>query len=502
MARKKQPDTTSLDESLLKPDTESTPRIQLGAKGFVGLKHYNGFIIEEPNRVFRYPAMLKVVDEMRYNPTIATALLAYKLLMRRAKWDVVAPIGASPEQIERAKFIKSCMGDMDTSWDSTVASWFEYLEYGSHVSEKVFRRRLKKNGSKYNDGLVGIKKLSPRARSSIWRWYFSKDGRELEGVGQTLRYIDKSYAYTDELDDRGLIYIPREKFLLFTCDGTLENPEGNSILKSVFLAYKQLTLLQDQELLSVAKNIQGVLKILMPPRYFDPNASSDDKAVLAGAQAIIDNYNSGTQRGLLAPKMLDPETKTDMFTYELMESRGQQQDVGEIIKRLQGDILTALNCNILKSSADTAGSFSVQDGDSNILTLAVSHRLNEMAEVLNSDLIPQLFALNGWTDSELPKFVVSDISPVSLEEFSKFVQRTFSVGGIELDRGVMNKIREVGGFEPKPDDEPVDTENLSTTLAGKSSSAGEGMAVGVTGDGTSTSPGGTDKSTSNSDNKA
>lgn len=491
-----------LDQKQLQPDPDvAVPRIKLGDIGFRGLRTTNGYIIEESNRVFRYPEMLQVVAEMRNNPTVATALSAYRLLMKRASWDVEPPVGASAEQIERAKFIKSCLDDMDESWATTVGNWFDYLEYGSHVSEKVFRRRLPKNGSKYNDGLVGIKRLSPRARSSIQRWDFSTDGRELLGVEQTLRYIDKSYVFADQLDERGFIYIPRNKFLLFTCDGSLGNPEGNSLLKSVYLAYKQLSLLQDQELLSVAKNIQGILKITAPPKYFDPNASDSDKAVLNGYQAIINNYNAGTQRGLLVPSMVD-EAGNQMFTYDLLESKGQQQDVGAIIKRLQGDILTALNCDILKMGMDTAGSFSVQDGDSNILTLAVTHRLQEMADVLNHDLVPQLFSLNGWADTDLPKIVPRDISPASREETSKWLQRVMSVGGLELDRETMNQIRVFGGFKPKPEDEPIDIANLSTTLAGKASSASEGMAVGVTGDGTSTKPGGSDKSAGNSDNKA
>ena len=505
MAKKKLPEGTnnSLDQKALAPDPNAViPRMKFGETGFFGLRSTNGYLIEEPTRVFRYPEMLKVVDEMRNNPTVATALSAYRLLMKRAEWDVEPPVGASPEQIEKAKFIKSCMDDMDYSWSTTVGNWFEYLEYGSHVSEKVFRRRLSKNGSKFNDGLVGIKRLAPRARSSIQRWSWSTDGRELLGVEQTLRYMDKSYAFADQLDDHGFIYIPREKFLLFVCDSTLGNPEGNSLLKSVYLAYKQLSLLQDQELLSVAKNIQGVLKITAPPKYFDPNASEADKSVLAGYQSIINNYNAGTQRGLLVPSMVDPESKQPMFTYDLLEQRGQQQDVGAIIKRLQGDILTALNCDILRMGVDTAGSFSVADGDSNILTLSVTHRLQEIADVLNHDLVPQLFQLNGWTDTDLPKIVPRDVSPPSREETSKWLQRVMSVGGLELDRQTMNKIREFGGFDPKPDDEPIDIENLSTTLAGKASSAGEGMAVGVVGDGTSTKPGGSDKSAGNSENKS
>jgi hypothetical protein len=490
----------------LTPDPASViPRMTLKEQGFIGLKTSNGYVIQEPNRAFRYPAMILVVDEMRLCPSVAAPLNAYRLLMSQAEWDVKPPSGATEQQIERANFIKSCMDDMDHSWKVTSNNWFDYLEYGSHVSEKVFRRRLTSNGSKYNDGLVGIRKLAPRARASLERWQFSEDGRDLIGVEQTLRYMDKSYLYTANLDDRGLIPIPREKFLLFVCDNQLDNPEGNSILKNVYLSYKQLILLQDQELLSIAKNIQGVLKITAPPRYFDPSASDSDKAVLAGFSTTIQNYGNGTLPGILAPAMADPESGQAMFAYELLESKGQSQNVGETIKRLQGDILTALSCDILKMGVDTAGSFNTQDGDSNILILSVARRLQEQVDVLNHDLIPHLFRLNGWTDTELPKFIIKSTSSTSLDEFSSFIQRVSAVGALEYDRGVLNRIREVAGFDTKPVDEPIDIANLSTTLTGKQSSSGQGMAVGVGGvnGGTSTaSVSAGDKSIANNANNA
>jgi phage gp29-like protein len=150
---------------------------------------------------------------------------------------------------------------------------------------------------------------------------------------------------------------------------------------------------------------------------------------------------------------------------------------------------------------DEGGSFSLADSKTNMLTLALSHRLGEIAEVLNTDLVPQLFALNGWTDEELPKFKAGDIEEVSMEEFSKLVQRVASVGLVEIDRPWLNKIREVAGIEPLPDDAPVDKEKLT----GASSNSGKGMEVGRSGNGTAKIGGkgsGKDSSAGNNENAA
>jgi hypothetical protein len=54
----------------------------------------------------------------------------------------------------------------------------------------VLRRRLKKNGSKFNDGLVGIKKLAPRSQETIRGWVFSDDGADLIKVEQSLQQLE------------------------------------------------------------------------------------------------------------------------------------------------------------------------------------------------------------------------------------------------------------------------------------------------------------------------
>jgi hypothetical protein len=333
---------------------------------------------------------------------------------------------------------------------------------------------------------------------------FSEDGADLLKVEQSLTNIENAYRFQNRINVNGRLEIDREKFLLFSASATKGNPEGNSIYKNIYLAFKQLSLLQNQELVGIAKDVQGILKIAIPPRYLDPNASPEDKAAVAAFQTIIDNYNAGTQRGLLVPNMIDPESKLPLFTYDLMESKGgAKYDTESVIRRLQGDILSALSVDILKLGAEGSGSFSLAESKSSVLALAIDYRLREIAEVLNSHLMRTLYEMNGWDTSKMAKFVYSDIEEVSLEEFSKAVQRVFSTSAIEVDRSVLNRVRKVLGVPEKPDDEPVDKENLPSALAGNSSKSGAGMEVGTTGNGTAKNPqGGKDTSTANADNAA
>src|SRR5205814_1752555 len=145
----------------------------------------------------------------------------------------------------------------------------------------------------------------PRPQDSIRHWNFSEDGRDLLSVGQSIRNMENSALFMNLADPNGLITIDRSKFLLFSADSIKGNPEGKSILKSVYLPYKQLSLLKDQLMLGVSKDIASVPVIYIPPKYMAAEATPAEQAVyqayLNAAQAIAD----GKQRSLVMPLVID-----------------------------------------------------------------------------------------------------------------------------------------------------------------------------------------------------
>ncbi len=494
-------DTTTPSGEAIKADEGVTiPRISLGEQGFIGLRTSAGRIYAESNTAFTYPSFIKTVNEIRHNPTVGSAMNVYRMMISRVNWRVEPHKDATDVEIQRAAIMQSMMGDMEGSWRTFIEEVVPYLEYGFGIHEKVLRRRLTRNGSIYNDGAVGIRRLAPRNQDTIDKWEFNDTGADLLSVRQNISNVENSYRFVNRKDINGLIKIDREKFLLFTASGNRGNPQGNSIYKAIYLAYKMLSLLQDNELIGVAKDIQGILKIAIPPKYLASDASAEDQAVATAFQQIIDNYNEGTQRGLLVPNMIDPESKLPLFTYDLMESKGNSKyDVEQIIKRLQGDILAALNCDIPKLGSEGTGSFSLAESKSSVLAIAIDYRLREIAEVLNTDLVKTIYQANGWSCERLPKFVYEDIEEINMETFGKFCQQVISVGGLEMDRTVMNRIREIFGVAALPESEAVDEKKLGPNMTQKESKAGEGMKT--AGPGTSTKPGGTDPSAANANNK-
>lgn len=478
------------------------PRITSQEQGITGLRTHDGRILAEHQQAFRYPQFIHTVREMRNNPTIGAAMNVWRMAISRVKWDVQAPPGASAKAVKRAAAVRSMMNDMSHSWQQFIEEVLPYLEYGFKPFEIVPRRRLRRMGSKYNDGLKGIKKLAPRNPETIKAWRFSPDGQELLYLEQGIDNVENQWEFQQRKDPAtGNLHLDVSKLVLFTASPTNGNPEGNSIFKNIYLAHKQLTLLQEKELLGVAKDVDSILYIGIHPKYLDPNGSESDKAISASCDAIIDKYSRGELKGVKFPELVDQDTKQPVFNFKFLENKGQAKyDVEAIIKRLQSDILQALCVDVLKLGAEGAGSFSLAESKTSILTLALLHRLSEIRCTLNQQLMRWIYEQNGWDMDEMCEFVHDDIEVVDLDTFSKAIQRAWSVGAVEFDRDAANLVRKNLGLPLKPDDEPVSVDELSTNLSGKSSRSGDGMAS-PTGNGTSTDPfGGGDNSVSNKEN--
>lgn len=150
---------------------------------------------------------------------------------------------------------------------------------------------------------------------------------------------------------------------------------------------------------------------------------------------------------------------------------------------------------------DGVGSYSLADSKTNMLAMGIEARLKEIQDVLNNDLIPWLYKMNGWRDTELPKFVYGDLDDTDLEAFSKAIQRIKAVGLIAPTPGNVNHIAEVLGL-PDEVDEGMDQEELNILLGKPTSRSGDGLNTSTGGlNGTAESASEDDNSAMNTDNK-
>lgn len=495
MARKAKQDT--LDTTLLAPDPDAPlpPRIAMGEQGYPGLRVALGHIIEESNRKLRMPYLIKEINEMKKDSAVAAALSFYKTMLGRVKWDVKAPVGASPQDIERANFIRSCMNDMEHSWFDFISSVLSVIDYGWCVNEKVFKRRTKKT-SKYNDGMIGWKSLPVRAQSSWYEWKFTPDGRYLTDFVQDLNALNQSGRYTNLGQGTSTITIPRHKFMLFRTSPENGNIEGTPALKSAWVAWRYKKEIETQEMLGIGRDLGGLLTIGIPAAYMSPDASTAHKAVYEDYKKAVRNVAVGEQSGIIIPSDVDETTKAKLFSVDLLTSQGgKSYNTSDIIQRYTSNILVCLFADLLQLGNSNTGSFALAGSKQSIVTYALDYRLREIKNVLDNDLIRNTFEMNQWDTSVLPEFVYESLDEVSLEELGKFTQRVASTGMIETDREVLNIIRKAMGATMYPETDEPHKEYMKEST----SRASDGLSKG-SGNGTSGEPASSDNSISNTEN--
>jgi len=460
------------DVSSLSTGTGTIPRIKLQEQGFTGLQVSNGQILEQARRELRFPQSVKTFRKMSADSTIKAALGMFELMISRVKWTV-APTGETELEMAKAKFVEQCMNDMEHSWFNFIKEVVSMYTFGFCVNEKVFRRRYKNQGSKYNDGLMGLRKLPIRSQDSVYRWQFSDDGRDLIGVEQQLSTLNAARYAPDMY--KGKIEIPRKSFMLFRTDVAKDNPEGTSPLVGCYTAWKFRTQLEEIEAVGYSRNMGGVPHLELHPKYMAEDASVADKAVYSMYQKIITNLHNNEQAGLITPLMYDPETKMPYFKFSLLSVQNSgSQYIDTAIRRYDDKILTVLFCDVLSLGKDNVGSFSLADSKTNLLSMAVEARLQEIQDVLNQDLIPDLFRRNGWDDEEFPKFVYGDIEEADLEVMSKAIQRLAATGLIAKTPENVNAIAEMVDL-PYRIDANTTQEELDTILGAATSKSGEGF---------------------------
>ena len=217
-----------------------------------------GEVTEEAKRELRFPASIKTYKQMYNDPIIKAGLTLVQMMISKVEWYVLDPENASEEDKKKAEFIRQCMSDMEHSWEDFINEILSFLVYGFAPFEKVYRKRNSRNGSKYNDNLIGWRKIAIRSQDTIHKWKWSDDGRKLEGVYQDLSKVDNSTGRVDfyhKNKDKKVdgLFIPKKKLLLFRVEPKRDNPLGHSPLNACYVPYKIRTVLEEQESIGITR---------------------------------------------------------------------------------------------------------------------------------------------------------------------------------------------------------------------------------------------------------
>ena len=375
--------------------------------------------------------------------TIGAILYAIEMLMRQCEFHV-EPGGDSAKDKEAAEFVESCMNDMERTWADTISEIRSFMTYGWSYHEIVYKRRVGKTSSpitnsKYDDGLIGWRKLPIRAQDTLYGWEYKEDTDDL--IGMTQQPPPTYHKYT----------IPIDKALHFRTRSRKDNPEGRSILRTASRAYYFKKRLEEIEGYGMERDLAG-FPVLYAPAGMDVWDDEDPDMVqaLARAEYIVSSIRRDAREGLVLPGGFEQGTG---WKLELLASSSKRNfDTNAIIDRYDKRIATSVLADFVMLGQQQVGSFALADSKTQIFALAVGTYLDVICEVFNNQGIPRLIDINGdhfKGITDYPRMVHGDIEDKDLAQFASFLKEMIGAGVIVPDEALEEEVRRVGGLPEK-----------------------------------------------------
>ena len=415
------------------------------------------------NKDLKFPYSIQTYKEMRKNINIASALNAVQIIALRVP-RFIDPYNETDTHKKRADFVNECLGitqdnnDMTHSFDDFLREALSMNTYGFSIHEKVYRYRLNKFGSKYDDGKVGIKRLPIRPQDSIECFNYDEEGRELESITQKQSVPRTNFLKKFNLSKDGLIDIPRSRVLLFKADCDDGKGEGVSPLSYAYDTWRDLLRYEDLEGIAASKNLNGLPVIWMPSEYMTDDPNDEMGKVYRTLVDGVSKIAIGEQSSLALPS--DREDMTGqggkLFDFSLMSASSSNiTAITAIIERLKKEMLLCLFAGEIADGIDST--------KTSMLSMLVENRIKEIFTVLNNDLIPHLFRLNGWDDTKCPKVKYGKLREIPFSEFAKAMQQTKATKLIPVTAKNINYISEELGL-PDRIPEDIDRDELNEIL--------------------------------------
>lgn len=418
--------------------------------GTTGLKRYGPYVYEEFIPELRWPYAGKIYQEMADNdPVIGAILYLAEMLIRGTSWSV-EPASTSEADVEAAKFLESCMHDMDMSWANTISEILSMLTYGFSFHEIVYKIRRGPNesspryNSKYSDGRIGWRRLPIRAQTSLYQWTFNNEG----DVTAFVQMAEPDYK---------VVSIPMSKGLLFRTRISRDNPEGKSLLRNAYRPWFFKKHFEEIEGIGIERDLAG-FPVLKAPQDLDLWNDDDDRmvALRARAEELVASVRRDSEEGILLP-----------YGWELnllSSGSSRQINIGETIDRYDNRIAITMLSDIILIGNNKAGSFALADTKQSMLAAALQAQLQNISDVFNNKAVPDLFKYNYFPNiTDFPKIVPGQIQTPSLKELA-LVLRAMGLN-IAGDMQLQNYLRHILGM---PD---LDQETFESVYQSQSSAS-------------------------------
>lgn len=392
----------------------SAPENAMKEIGSTGLRRWGGYVDEEFLPQLRGRKAVQVYRDMSENdPMVGALIWAIDKLLRGITWRVDAA-SSDPDDKLAAQFVEECMDDMSHTWDDMISEILSMLVYGWSWHEVVYKRRVgdvrnPSLKSKFNDGMIGWRKIPIRAQETLMRWNFDDDG----GIQSLVQLAPPDYQMKT---------IPIGKSLLFRPGLHKNNPEGRSILRNAYRPWYFKKRFEEIEGIGVERDLAGLPKAGIPAEFLSATPGSKEDVIAQAFKKMVRDVRRDAQEGIVMPLAYDEETKQPLYTFELMSAAGARQfDTDAIIQRYEQRILMTVLADFILVGHQDTGSYALHTDKTGIFRSSLNSFATAICNVFNRHEIPRLFALNGWELDAFPEIMPSDVDAPDLTELGAFM---------------------------------------------------------------------------------
>lgn len=432
--------------------SESSPKTKtpnVTEKGQPGIASISRFIDDLSRSELKLPQRFCTIDQMCQDSAVSNSIrFRTDLVVQAMVEGSVKSKGSSKSDIA-TDLITYCFNNMSSgSWWQAMRDAATHIKYGFSLLNIVIEPRYV---SKYKGTIYTLKKLAPRSQKSVYGWVWDDNYRELKGFVQKPmllknrskslvgyeQYIPSSQVSSGYYKDSKYPFFRTNEFLLFSYNSTNNNPQGDLLVSGCFSAFLEKKVIEQYQLSGVAKDLGGIIVARSPSDLFekanDPDNPNYAEAFAAKAEFEEDIANMHASKTTFVHLQSDRDERGNyLYDFELKGvdgGAGKAYNTTEIIKEYNKAIYNSFGTQFMLLGQDGGGSYALSKDQMTAFQYYVQRDMSEMADVINTQLIPRILAANDiYLDYEdMPEFVPLNPFKVTYDEAGKFIQRVSSV---------------------------------------------------------------------------
>ena len=372
----------------------------------------------------------------------------------------------SPKAKEAADFADSLLQDMEIPLQAYVENALSYLVAGYSLAEILFRQRTLAEGSRFTDGLWGVRSIAERPQLTISEWV-SKGG--------------KVVAYKQNTAS-GKPPVPLAKSMHLTVKGGPNRPQGKSLFKAAYRMFQLKRRIQDSEAIGIERDLCGLPIMDIPQADIDaatlrPNTPEGKQAAarIKAAQAAVQDMRLNEAGGLVIPSdVFESEkdgaaTSVRKYNFRIVTSAGSRSiDTRGAIREYDLAIARIAMMQFLRLGDRAGGSYALSDTQSSLAMRSIMAIVQKIAFEWRLKVLTTVFLLNGMDLRYLPDLGTASITEDSLEAVGQFLESLASAAELlegddelmeDMKRRLGPRRRRQKTFKAKPvptDPEPAD----------------------------------------------